>query len=215
MIPTYKRPDLLRRAVLQWIVQTRKPDLLCVHQNNSTESYEWVIEDLKPLINIKWLHSPDHCPQHFWYLVPLSYLLKDGCDVFLWGDHDDIYFTNHVENSLKNLKGSDIALNDTCGVLFLKDRDYKMKPPEKFLAHAPGGMSSSMIFNKDFALKLQFDLMTDKEYYYSDNVVAHKTMPASVVNRTSDVTTMYVCHKGTHSSSHWAESELPEVQNAA
>jgi len=136
MIPTYKRPDLLRRAVLQWIVQTRKPDLLCIHQNNSTESYEWVIEDLKPLINIKWLHSPDHCPQHFWYLVPLSYLLKDGCDVFLWGDHDDIYFTNHVENSLKNLEGSDIALNDTCGVLFLKDKDYKMKPPEKFTAHA-------------------------------------------------------------------------------
>jgi hypothetical protein len=206
MIPTYRRPDLARRAVLQWIVQTRKPDLLCVHQNGNEESYEWAVEDLKPLINIKWIHSPNNTPQHYWYLIPLSYLLREGCDAFFWGDHDDIYFTNHVETSLNNLQGSDITLNDTCGVLYVDDKDYRYQTPAPFKAHAPGGMSSSMAFNKDFALRLQYDLMADTEYYYSDNVVAFKTMPGLEVKRASNVTTLYVCHKGTHSSSHWTES---------
>ena len=67
MIPTYKRPDLLRQAVLQWIVQTVKPDLLCIHQNGSAESYEWAIEDLKPLIEIKFIHVPTQTKQHMWY----------------------------------------------------------------------------------------------------------------------------------------------------
>ena len=35
IIPTYKRPDLLRQAVLQWIVQTVKPDVLCINQNGA------------------------------------------------------------------------------------------------------------------------------------------------------------------------------------
>lgn len=206
IIPTYQRPDLLRRAVLQWIVQTRKPDLLCIHQNNSEESYEWVIEDLKPLINIYWIHKPTPTPQHQWYSIPLAFLLKEDCDVFFWGDHDDIYFVNHVENSIKNLSGFDISVNSSCGVLYVSDHKYKYQKPEKFAAHAPGGMSSSIAFNRDFALKLLFDLITDEKYYYSDNVVAYKTMPISRVNVSDDVTTIYVCHRGTHSSFSWIDS---------
>jgi GT2 family glycosyltransferase len=148
MIPTYNRPDFARNAVLQWIAQTRKPDLLCIHQNGNQESYEWVVEDLKHLINIKWVHVPRDLPQHFWYAVPLSLLIQDGCDVFLWADHDDIYYTNHVEKSLENLEGYDITLSEICAILFVKDKQYKYQKPDKFKIHAPGGMSSSMVFNK-------------------------------------------------------------------
>ena len=208
MIPTYKRPDLLRQAVLQWAVQTVKPDVLCINQNGSEESYEWVIEDLKPLINIRWMHVPTSIKQHYWYAYPLSQLLLDKCDVFLWADHDDIYYRDHIEKKLQALEGHDITLSDTCGVLYLKPQDYKYQLPEKFTAHAPGGMSSSIAFNRKFAVALLDDLLQDSQYYFSDNVMAFTTMPKFDKSVTHDVTTVYVSHKGSHSSGHWAESVL-------
>jgi glycosyltransferase involved in cell wall biosynthesis len=208
MIPTYKRPDLLRQAVIQWTVQTVKPDVLCINQNGSEDSYEWVIEDLKPLINIQWMHVPASIKQHYWYAYPLTQLLLDKCDVFLWADHDDIYYRDHIEKKLQALEGHDFTLSDTCGVLFLKPQDYKYQLPEKFTAHAPGGMSSSVAFNRKFAVALLDDLLKDEQYYYSDNVMAFTTMPKFDKNVTHDVTTVYVSHKGSHSSGHWAESVL-------
>jgi glycosyltransferase involved in cell wall biosynthesis len=208
MIPTYKRPDLLRQAVLQWIVQTVKPDVLCINQNGSEESYEWVIEDLKPLINIRWLHVPTQIKQHHWYAHPLAHLIMEHCDVILWADHDDIYYRDHVEQKLKALEGHDVTLSDTCGVLFLKPQDYKYQLPEKFTAHAPGGMSSSVAFTRKFASALLVDLLHDEKFYYSDNVLAFTTMPRFDKSVTNDVTTVYVSHKGSHSSGHWAESIL-------
>jgi len=208
IIPTYKRPDLLRQAVLQWIVQTVKPDVLCINQNGSEESYEWVIEDLKPLIEIKWIHVPNTIKQHLWYALPLSQLLTEGCDVFLWADHDDIYYRDHVEKKLAALEGYDMTLSDTCGVLFLKPLDYRYQKPEKFMAHAVGGMTSSTAFGKSFALALMLDLVSDEQHYYSDNVLAFTTMPKHNIHVTQDVTTVYVSHKGAHSSGHWAEDIL-------
>jgi hypothetical protein len=210
MIPTYNRPDFVRGAVLQWIAQTRKPDIVCIHQNGNEDSYEWAIEDLKPLININWIHISKELPQHLWYAIPLALLIHEGCDVFLWADHDDIYYTNHIEKSLENLEDYDITLSDTCGVLYLKEKQFKYQRPEKFQAHAPGGMSSSMVFNKRFALHLYSDLIKDSDYYYSDNVVAHKTMPKNRVNITSSNTTVYVSHKGSHSSGLWPDEAFPE-----
>jgi glycosyltransferase involved in cell wall biosynthesis len=212
MIPTYKRPDLLRQAVLQWVVQTVKPDLLCIHQNGSAESYEWAIEDLKPLIEIKFIHVPTQTKQHMWYALPLSHLLAERCDVFLWADHDDIYYRNHVETKITQLEGHDVTLSDMCGVLFVDHLDYKYNPPAKFHVHAPGGMSSSMAFNRKFAESLMMDLVNDTEYYYSDNVVAHVTMPKHDKHLTEDLTTVYVSHKGSHSSHHWAEGIFSKAE---
>jgi len=210
MIPTYKRPDLLRQAVLQWIVQTVKPDLLCIHQNGSAESYEWAIEDLKPLINIKFIHVSSQTKQHMWYALPLNHLLAERCDVFLWADHDDIYYRDHVEKKIAALDGHDITLSDTCGVLFVKPSDYHYKRPEKFTQHAPGGMSSSMAFNRKFAESLMMDLLNDTQFYYSDNVLAFTTMPKHSTNMTQDVTTVCVSHKGSHSLPHWPDTVLGE-----
>ena len=77
MIPTYNRPDFLRASVAQWCMQTVRPDVICVHQNGNPESYEWCVEDMKDLCEIKWLHTTVQIPQHLWYLVPLEYLLGD------------------------------------------------------------------------------------------------------------------------------------------
>jgi glycosyltransferase involved in cell wall biosynthesis len=216
IIPTYKRPDLLRQAVLQWIVQSVRPDVLCINQNGSDESYEWVIEDLKPLIKIEYIHIPKEIKQHYWYLIPLTYLITDGCDVFLWADHDDIYYRDHVEKVIKDLANADATVSDTCGILYVTDKDYKYDKPNKFPYHACGGMTSTSAFNKKFALDLQKNLIADKEYYYSDCVL-RDTMKTHRKNMTSRNTTVYVSHKGSHSSSKWPDKvfkpqgiQLPE-----
>jgi hypothetical protein len=204
IIPTYKRPDLLRQAVLQWIVQSVKPDVLCINQNGSDESYEWVIEDLKPLIEIKWLHVPTDLKQHYWYLLPLTTLLCEGCDVFFWGDHDDIYYRDHVEKALEELKDADSTVSDTCGILYVKDKQYKYQPPEKFLYHAPGGMTSTSAFNRTVALDLMNGLLNDDQYYYSDCVL-RDTMVKYKKKLSSNNTAVYVSHKGSHTSGHWPD----------
>ena len=69
-------------------------------------------------------------------------------------------------------------------------------------------MSSSIAFNRKFAVALLDDLLQDSQYYFSDNVMAFTTMPKFDKSVTHDVTTVYVSHKGSHSSGHWAESVL-------
>lgn len=206
IIPTYKRPDLLRQAVLQWIVQTVKPDVLCINQNGSAESYEWVVEDLKPLINIKWIHVSTAIKQHLWYAIPLIKLIEEECDVILWADHDDIYLRNHVEKKLAALESHDITLSEVSGILLVKPISYKYHPPQKFTAHALGGMTSSTAFNRTFAVALLLDLALDTKSYYSDHVLAFTTVPKYKKNVTQDMTTVYVSHEGSHSSSHWVKN---------
>lgn len=205
MIPTYKRPDLARRAALQWIAQTRKPDLLCFHQNGSEESYEWAVEDLKSFIPIKWVHVAKTLPQSLWYLVPLTHLIEQNCDVYLWGDHDDIYFSNHVETVILNLQTYDVTVSNTCGVLYVKDKGYKYTQSQPFTVNPTGGMASSMAFNKPFARHLQHDLAQDKSARPADNVLAYTTMPKHKTHVSSNVTTVYVSHPGTVSTPTWAD----------
>lgn len=205
MIPTHGRPDLLRGAVLQWAVQTHKPDLLVVHQNGDENSYEWVIEDLKALIPIKYIHVPSKLLQHHWYLLPLTYLIERNFDVYFWGDHDDIYATTHVATAIENLKDHDVTISETCGLLVVSANNYKFEPAIYFTSHTTGGMSSSMAFNREFAKMLAQDLAFDKTNIYSDNVIAKTTMPKAKVNKTKSLTTVYVAHPGTVSSNHWVK----------
>ena len=196
---------MARRALLQWIVQTHKPNLVCIHQNGSTESYEWVIEDLKPLINVHWIHTPETLRQHDWYLKPLEWLLDQGCGAFFWADHDDIFYTNHVAACLRELDFCDFTVSDQCGVLRVKDLDYRYAKPVKFTSHAPGGMSSSMAFNRNFAESLKEDLREDKKYHYADNVVAFITKLKHSKYISNRQTTAYVSHLGANSSSSWID----------
>lgn len=204
MIPTYKRPDLARRAALQWIAQTRKPDVICFHQNGSDESYEWAVEDLKQFIPIKWLHISKTLTQNLWYLLPLAYLLQEGCDVYMWGDHDDVHLSDHVEKSIFNLKGYDVTVSNNCAILYVKDTGYHYQPPKEFNINPTGGMASSMAFNKAFAQQLKEDLMHDSTRP-ADNVVAYTTMPNFKKYVSNDATTIYVSHPGTVSTPTWAD----------
>lgn len=205
MVPTYNRPDMLRSCVLQMAAQSRPPDVICVHQNGSPDSYVWSVADLRIRPRIVWIHTPRQIPQHQWYATPLKYLLEDGCTHFFWADHDDMYLHEHVATGLRELENHDFSIARFCGVLYTKAGDYRYSPDIEFASHAPGGMSSTMCFNRAFAAQLYQDLLADRETGYSDNVLANVTMPRFRCYVSARRTAVYHSHAGSVSSSIWLD----------
>ena len=203
MIPTYNRPDLLRSCVMQFAAQSRVPDFICVHQNGVSDSYRWVVDDLRIGSQIVWLHTPAQLPQHQWYSVPLKYLIEHGCSHFFWADHDDLYLREHVERGLEDLKDFDFSVSPRCGLLFTKASDYRYSPEVNFTSHAPGGMSSTMCFNRTFAKVLLADIEADTANHYTDNVVAKVTMPKFRCKVSNRLTSVYHAHEGSVTSNEW------------
>jgi hypothetical protein len=205
ILPTYRRPDLVRFAVLQWTSQSVLPDVIAVHQNGNALRYDWAIRDLASLTRIEWIHTPMPAPQHAWYLLPLKHLVALGCTHFFWADHDDIYRRDHVEVALKELDEYDITVAKYCGILYTQRDDYRYIPSTEFTNHAPGGMSSSMCFNRAFAQSLVTDIEAQGDaHYYTDNVLAKVTMPKFRVNlSTQRQSTIYVAHPGSQTSATW------------
>lgn len=205
ILPTYNRPDLVRACVLQLAAQSRPPDIICIHQNGRPESYHWAVQDLEVSPQLAWLHTAQVIPQHHWYAVPLRFLLDAGCTHFFWTDHDDIYLRNHVEAGLAELGDYDFSVSPNCGLLYTKPGDYRYEPEMNFTAHAPGGMSSTMCFNRKFAAQLLTDLEADQSHHYTDNVVAHVTMPKFRCLVSDRKTAIYHSHEGSLTSRHWLE----------
>lgn len=205
LIPTFNRPDLARSCVLQFATQSRPPDLICVHQNGSPDSYLWSVADLSALSTIAWQHTPVKIPQHQWYAIPLRYLLEAGCTHFFWADHDDLYLRDHISAGLADLQSFDFSVSPRCGLLFTKASDYRYNPEVEFTPHAPGGMSSTMCFNRVFAQELLADIVQDTQHQYTDNVVAHVTMPKFRCHVSDRRTAIYHAHEGSITSKGWLE----------
>jgi hypothetical protein len=203
ILPTFKRPDLARSAVLQFAAQSRPPDIICVHQNGISDSYYWSVADLKIIPRIAWLHTAAQLPQHQWYSLPLKYLIEEGCTHFFWADHDDIYLRDHVEKGMDDLKDFDFSVSPRCGLLFTRPSDFRYNPEVNFTSHAPGGMSSTMCFRRSFARELLSDIEADTVNYYTDNVVAKVTMPKFRCTVSKRMTSVYHSHEGSITSRDW------------
>jgi hypothetical protein len=205
MVPTYNRPDLLRSCVLQLAAQSRPPDIICVHQNGHPDSYDWAIADLRTASKLVWMHTPQVIRQHEWYAVPLRYLLAQGCTHFFWTDHDDLYLRDHVAQGLQDLEEFDFSVSNRCGLLYTKASDFRYAKEVEFTVHAPGGMSSTMCFNRPFAEQLLADITHDTQHHYTDNVVAKVTMPKFRCRLSSRRTCVYHAHEGSITSHPWLE----------
>lgn len=208
ILPTFNRPDVLRSCVLQLMAQSRRPDIICVHQNGTKEGYAWCVQDLgAPIV---WMHSPAKIAQNLWYRIPLDHLIRENCTHYFWIDHDDIYLRNHIETCVSELEqGYDFRISAHCGVIVARPHEYQYSPNVLFDdIHATGGMSSSMAFKRSFAEGLSADLQsTVLSATYSDEVVANKTMPRFKCLRSSARTTIYLSHKFSVSSTHWLDLE--------
>src|SRR5262249_11365036 len=94
-----------------------------------------------------------------------------------------------------------------CGLLFTAAADYRYNPEVQFDSHAPGGMSSTMCFNRPFAQQLLADITEDRSHQYTDNVVAQVTMPRFRCHVSQRHTTVYHSHQGSLTSRDW----LPRI----
>jgi hypothetical protein len=218
-IATYNNPYFLRATVLQVMVQTRKPEVLVVHQNNDKESYLWAIEDLLPLchelgIFLYYNYNPS-CPLIQNYDgIPIQYLLDNECDYIFKLDHDDIYRSNHFSLMIGGLEqGHDLVANRKAGIIFLKKKGYEYNPQIDFAEFNPMDiMASSMAFTRAFgtaymsAVKDQGDtpcvvdnLMRDKVLPHFDGKVGHFN--------SDNPSTIYLCYGGNISTSHWIDDE--------
>lgn len=203
IVPTYNRPDLLRSCVLQLGTQSRPPDLVCIHQNGHPDTYAWAVEDLRLPPRIVYLHSPQQLRQHDWYAVPLRQLIEAGCTHFFWTDHDDLYLHEHIASGLAQLEHCDFVVSRRVGLLFTRPTDWRYGAEVDFTSHAPGGMSSSMCFNRAFAQQLLDDLVHDREHQYADNVVARITMPRFRCAVSTQRTCVYHAHDGSLTARGW------------
>jgi hypothetical protein len=207
IVPTYNRPDLIRSCVLQLAVQSRAPDIICIHQNGHPDSYAWAVSDVRAPSRIVWMHTREKIPQHQWYAIPLQYLLQNGCTHFFWTDHDDLYLREHIAQGMADLQDYDFSVSRRCGLLFSKPSDFRYAQEVEFNSHAPGGASSTMCFTRPFAEALLIDILSDTQHHYTDNVVAHVTMPkfrCLVSDKRNTV--VYHSHEGSVTSSAWLEA---------
>jgi hypothetical protein len=205
MVPTFNRPDLLRSCVLQLAAQSRPPDVICVHQNGIAASYRWAVQNLRIQPRLVWLHTPHQCEQHLWYAIPLRHLLDIGCTHFFWADHDDLYLHDHVASGLEDLRDHDFSVSNRCGLLFTRARDFRYGEDVEFTSHAPGGMSSTMCFNRSFALELLQDIIADRQHHYTDNILARVTVPKFRCHLSARRTCIYHSHEGSVTSHAWLD----------
>lgn len=207
--PTCNRPHWLRHTVLQMQNQSLKPDIMAIHQNGLSDSYEWAIKDLKTDFHIHWIHSRIAMNTAKAYEVSLKYLLAQECTHYFWIDDDDIYFNTHIEESVNAIdSGYDFTVNSHSQLLKVYPNKFQHTNSVKFM-HSPGGQCSSMCFNKEFATQLYIDFVEHgPRHVISDQVVAKYTIPKfnCLVRNTKTIpTTAYVCHSGTQTSSQWLD----------
>lgn len=207
--PTHNRPDCIRSLVLQMVNQIKQPDVVCIHHNGNKESYDWAIKDIVTNFKVIWIHTPEIINQHLWYSVPLQKLIEEECTHFLWCDHDDIYYSNHIEAIISTLDNNqvDFTVSNNVGVLLLKESEYAYTDSIAFTSHDPGGMSSSMGFKRNFACELLKDLNNpfNEKYCYTDQIVSRVTMNKFKCLVNSNNTATYVASSSTVSSSEWVK----------
>ncbi len=218
--PLSGRPDYARMLALQLASQEQVPDYVIFHQSGQTPNYQWAIEDLHLPYAYDWVQSERQIAQDQRYSIPLIKLIDLQCDYFVWADYDVIYYANHVAQSvdLINSHSVDLVLDRYCDVLLVdKDRNKFKKHIDFESAHAPGGASPSIVFNRDFALRLYKDLSEnskDENLFYADAVLAKKTAPLFKVHKSENkISVCIIGYDGSLSASHWIREMQDDVAN--
>lgn len=214
-VATNCRPVMARLSALQFEAQTKKPDMVCIHQNgeNSKVSYKSFIEDLKLSYKLDWIHTPRTLHQDEWFSIPLRHLLMYGCDYMFWGEDDDVYYSNHIESSIELMKkhDADMIIRNKCDCVKIYDNKYDIGKDRHFVAHADIGVTCSIGFSARFAEEFLKDCeqniknkLEGKPWQqFTDQVINRITSPKFKRYVHSETSTCYVIHKGSFTSAGW------------
>lgn len=214
-VATNSRPVSARLSALQFEAQTRKPHLVCFHQNGdeSKQSYKGFVDDLKLSYKLDWIHTPRTLHQDEWFSFPLKHLLLHGCDYMFWGEDDDVYYSNHIESSIELMKqhNADMIIRNKCDCVKLYDKKYDIAKDRNFVAHADIGVTCSIAFTSRFAEEFLKDCeeniknkLEGKPWHqFTDQLINRVT--ATKFNRYvhSETSTCYVIHRGSFTSAGW------------
>jgi hypothetical protein len=201
-IPTYKSPVRLRAVVTQMLLQSRKPDVIAVHQNGEERDYRWCIADMHALgVPIHYTFTPGiRSKASEPFLPPLESLVSLGCTKFAKIDDDDLFYTNHLQKLEDGLEDADIVLRRYCDVLEL-DKTTGMclaKNADWSTINPTGSMSDASMFTLRFATMFITALKSTGFSKFADDEIMRLTMDRAgvKVNRMQDTDSscVYVSH---------------------
>ena len=214
-VATNCRPIMARLSALQFEAQTKKPDLVCMHQNgdNSKLSYKNFVEDLKLSYKLEWIHTPRTLHQDEWFSIPVRHLLMAGCDYMFWGEDDDIYYSHHIESSIELMKkhNADMIIRNVCDCVKVYDKSYEVRKNSTFTAHADVGVTCSIGFTSEFAEEFLKDcdrniknkLEGNPWHQFTDQLINRVTATKFKRYIHSETSTCYVIHRGSFTSAAW------------
>jgi len=224
-IASHHNAVFLRLALLHVWLQTQQPDVLAVHENGHTLSFQPLVEDVVKALQEKgtqvdWTHTPRRLRHPHYHLPLLKTLLERGCDWFIKFDHDDLFYRNHIETLLAEVEGYDAAVSGLATVLIQPSDDYGLVKHNVLFGqfNPTGGMSDAVIFNRVVAEQYCQDLETAAALSLDhssedDLILGNVTLPRFRVHRFyTKPTACYVSHGANLSTSHWVRDEKERRQ---
>jgi hypothetical protein len=107
------------------------------------------------------------------------------CDLFTKFDHDDFFYTNHLESIEASIRSYDAAVNSLGEVVtFNPGERVKIKPVMSFeILNPTGGMSDAVIYRRKVAEEFERDMAASKPGVEDDYILGKVTLPKFNVNR--------------------------------
>jgi hypothetical protein len=228
-VASYNNPVFLRHCLLQILHQSRRPDVLAIHQNADAESYSWAVKDVLTSLEygrteVVYLHMSHSMAMPTFFIWPLQALLDLGCDLFIKADHDDIFYDSHLAEQEKLMFNPqlqqpewDFAMNANSGLLVLMNKGgYKYSPSVDFGIWNPtGAHPNSIIFNRSVAQEFvrEMGIPRNAPHGLNDDVVlATYVLPKfKGIKVHRQPSSCFVAHGRNVSVSQWSDVPPQEV----
>jgi hypothetical protein len=103
---SYNQPVFLRHCLLQILHQSRRPDVLAIHENVNAKSYKHMVKDVLDSleaegVQVLYHHTPHSLPMPTFFCQPLQALLDAGCDLINKVDVDDLIYEHHFATQIE------------------------------------------------------------------------------------------------------------------
>lgn len=224
-VATYSNPVFLRHCLLQILHQSRRPNVLAVHENGNEKSYKHIVQDVLDSLEVKGVevlyhHTPHSLPMPTFFCQPLQALIDTGCDYINKVDQDDILYEHHfaVQEELMfnpQLIQSDFDYAMNCNselLVLMHDGAYRYSPKVDFGTWNPtGAHPDAIIFNRKVAQDF-VGVMSKHVGVNDDKLLAEHVLPKYKGLRVKVNPSMcFVAHGKNVSVSHWSEMPPQEV----
>jgi hypothetical protein len=211
---------MLRHCLLQILHQSRRPDVIAVHENAGRKSHRSMVEDVFTSLRIEgvdviYQYTPDKLPMPEFFCWPLDVLLGLGCDYINKVDHDDLLYHNHFESQLSLIESTnnDYAMNANAGLLVLSNKGgYRHNPSVDFGTWNPtGAHPNNIIFNRAVAKEFVAQMFAHHGLN-DDAVLAAYVLPKfKGVKFHTEPTSCFVAHGKNVSVAGWSDVPPQEV----